>query len=160
MTANAAASAPVVVGTDGSAASAKAVLFALREAQLRGAALRAVCAYNFTPAEQTTSGWLAAPGPPDLDTQLRDLTYQRVSELVEAAQREAGGAEVKVEIRIETGRPSEVLLAAGQDAGLLVVGSRGSGAWGRLTLGSTSTEVVHHADRPVVVVPSDPRHDA
>ncbi|MEV0535969.1 universal stress protein [Kitasatospora sp. NPDC050463] len=38
-----------------------------------------------------------------------------------------------------------------------MVGSRGSGAWGRLTLGSTSTEIVHHARLPVVVVPAE--HD-
>ncbi|MCM3300491.1 universal stress protein [Streptomyces pseudogriseolus] len=37
---------------------------------------------------------------------------------------------------------------------LLSVDTRGSGAWGHLTLGSTSTEVVHHAHLPVAVVPA------
>ncbi|MGW3045705.1 universal stress protein [Kitasatospora sp. NPDC001159] len=49
------------------------------------------------------------------------------------------------------GRPAQVMLDAGQDAGLLVVGTRGVGVWGRLALGSTSTGVVHHAHLPVVV---------
>jgi nucleotide-binding universal stress UspA family protein len=64
---------------------------------------------------------------------------------------------VEVEIIAEAGRPAQVLLDASKDASLLVVGTRGSGAWGRLTLGSTSTEVVHHAHLPVVVVPTDSR---
>ncbi|MEV0492588.1 universal stress protein [Streptomyces atratus] len=38
----------------------------------------------------------------------------------------------------------------------LVVGTRGSGVWGRLALGSTSTEVVHHAHLPVVVPAASP----
>ncbi|MFD5463804.1 universal stress protein [Kitasatospora sp. NPDC127059] len=51
--------------------------------------------------------------------------------------------------------PAQVLLDASGDAGLLVVGTRGAGAWGRLALGTTSTEVVHHAHVPVVVVPPE-----
>lgn len=64
---------------------------------------------------------------------------------------------MEVEISAEAGRPAQVLSDASKDASPLVVGTRGAGAWGRLTLGSTSTEVVHHAHLPVVVVPADSR---
>ncbi|HSL73257.1 MAG TPA: universal stress protein [Ilumatobacteraceae bacterium] len=51
------------------------------------------------------------------------------------------------------GSPADVLLnqASALDASFVVVGSRGIGD--ELALGSTSNHVVHHCDRPVVVVP-------
>jgi nucleotide-binding universal stress UspA family protein len=51
------------------------------------------------------------------------------------------------------GSPADVLLKMGEglDAAFVVVGSRGVGD--ELALGSTSHHVVHHCDRPVVVVP-------
>jgi nucleotide-binding universal stress UspA family protein len=146
--------APIVVGTDGSDVSGLAMRFALHEAQLRATSLRAVCAYDFTASRASSFGWLTVPDSYDLDTQIRDATYEAIAHAVEEAMQELGGAPVEVEIKVEPGRPSQVLLDASADACLLVVGSRGSGAWGRLTLGSTSTEVVHHAHLPVVVVPS------
>ncbi|WP_338894752.1 universal stress protein [Streptomyces sp. TG1A-60] len=149
---NAAPPAPIVVGTDGSPASGPAVRFALQESQLRGTGLRAVCAYDFT-TRYSGFEWPAASGFRDLDTQLRDTTLEAVTKALEEAREQVGGAPVEVEVRVERGRPSQVLLDASEDACLLVVGSRGSGVWGRLTLGSTSTEVVHHAHLPVVVVP-------
>jgi nucleotide-binding universal stress UspA family protein len=42
------------------------------------------------------------------------------------------------------------------DADVIVCGSRGRGAVARSLLGSTSTRVLHHATRPVLVVPSAP----
>ncbi|OEJ28847.1 hypothetical protein AR457_34130 [Streptomyces agglomeratus] len=149
---NAAPPSPIVVGTDGSAASGPAVRFALQESQLRGTGLRAVCAYDFA-TRYSGFEWPAVSGFVDLDTQLRDTTWEAVTKALEEAREQVGGPPVEVEIRVEQGRPSQVLLDASEDACLLVVGSRGSGAWGRLTLGSTSTEVVHHAPLPVVVVP-------
>src|SRR5215211_7535664 len=47
--------------------------------------------------------------------------------------------------------------ADAMDADVIVGGSRGRGAVARSLLGSTSTGVLHHATRPVLVVPVDPR---
>ncbi|MEV8095035.1 universal stress protein [Kitasatospora sp. NPDC085879] len=149
---------PIVVGTDGSAPARQAVTFALREAQLRGTGLRAVCAYEYTPTQHSGFEWTADSGPGTGPIpQQRDLVTQAVADSVKELQQQLGGPSVDVEIVCERGRPAQVLLEASTDACLLVVGSRGSGAWGRLTLGSTSTEVVHHARIPVVVVPAE--HD-
>ncbi|WP_406446875.1 universal stress protein [Streptomyces sp. NBC_01613] len=149
---------PIVVGTDGSPHARHAVLFALREAQLRGTGLRAVCAYDYTPARYTGLGWMASPeGVGGLYEQLHDVARQAVTDTVHELRQQLGGPHVEVEIIAEAGRPAQVLLDASKDACLLVVGTRGSGAWGRLTLGSTSTEVVHHAHLPVVVVPNQSR---
>ncbi|MEU9129571.1 universal stress protein [Kitasatospora sp. NPDC048540] len=147
---------PIVVGTDGSAPAAQAVAFALREARLRGTRLRAVCAYEYAPTQHSGFEWTAGAGPGSGPVpQQSDLVAQAVADSVEELQRQLGGPSVDVEIVCNPGRPAQVLLDASEDASLLVVGSRGSGAWGRLTLGSTSTEVVHHARLPVVVVPAE-----
>jgi nucleotide-binding universal stress UspA family protein len=60
---------------------------------------------------------------------------------------------VDVEMVVDRGRPAQVLIDHASDAQMLVVGARGLGTWGRLLMGSVSTEVVHHADVPVVVIP-------
>ena len=71
---------PIVVGTDGSPNARHAVLFALREAQLRGTGLRAVCAYDYTPARYTAYGWMAPPeSDVSLNEQLRDIKQKRES---------------------------------------------------------------------------------
>ena len=49
------------------------------------------------------------------------------------------------------------LIKAGADADMIVVGSHGAGGWKR-AMGSTATKVAHHANVPVLVVPSEHRH--
>ncbi|MFJ9841289.1 universal stress protein [Kitasatospora sp. NPDC101155] len=150
---------PIVVGTDGSESARRAVLFALREAQLRGAGVRAVCAYGggrTEPSDRAMTGWRDAGG--EASPHLHDAVAREVTDSVEELRQQVGEPYVEVEVRCERGRPTQVLLEASEDAALLVVGSRGAGIWGRLALGSTSTEVVHHAHLPVVVVPPESKH--
>lgn len=52
-----------------------------------------------------------------------------------------------------TGDVAEELVKASRDADMLVVGSRGSGGFARLLMGSVSSQVTHHAECPVVVIP-------
>ena len=58
-----------------------------------------------------------------------------------------------VERHVEEGPAADVIVDASEDADLIVVGTRGRGAIATLVLGSTSQAVIHHAGRPVVVVP-------
>ena len=46
-------------------------------------------------------------------------------------------------------------IARERDVGAIVVGQRGVSGAERTLLGSVSTAIVHHADRPVLVVPAD-----
>lgn len=120
----------IVVGVDGSGSSDAALRFALAEAERRSAKLVAVYA-------DPAAGSLEA------------------GSLVPAALERARAAmltDPDVSIRIDLGRPADVLLDAGRDAALIVVGSRGRGQVRSLVLGSTSRTVLHRSARPVAVV--------
>jgi nucleotide-binding universal stress UspA family protein len=51
---------------------------------------------------------------------------------------------------------AEEILNAGADADMIVVGSRGSGGFARLLLGSVSSTVAEHAKVPVMILPAQP----
>ena len=63
---------------------------------------------------------------------------------------------LKLEKRILDGDPGDEILAEAErtGAGLIVVGSRGLGAYAELLLGSVSRKVLHLAKVPVMVVQS------
>jgi nucleotide-binding universal stress UspA family protein len=84
-------------------------------------------------------------------------TADDAQSVVEGVQREllAAGAESSFEIRRAlAGRAAREIcdVADELDADLVVVGNHGRNALVRLVLGSTSTYVVHHCRRPVMVV--------
>ena len=83
-----------------------------------------------------------------------DIVRNALSELVDKVAGETGGPRPEVSVSVATGNPAEELVRASGDADMLVVGSRGSGGFGRLMMGSVSSQVMHHAACPVVVVPS------
>jgi nucleotide-binding universal stress UspA family protein len=60
---------------------------------------------------------------------------------------------VAVQRVINAGSPAAVLLSEARPERLLVVGTRGHGALGRMVFGSVSHQCLHHATGPVVVVP-------
>ncbi len=65
----------------------------------------------------------------------------------------AGDRDLRWRAELVYGSPADVLMKMGTalDASFVVVGSRGVGD--EQALGSTSQHIVHHCDRPVVVVP-------
>jgi len=67
------------------------------------------------------------------------------------------GAASNIETEVRMGAPARVIVDAARDwnADLIVVGSHGRGFWGRLTLGSVSDAVVHHAPCSVLVARAD-----
>ena len=129
----------VVVGADGSANADAAVQWAQSYAESTGAVLRLVVAWD----------WPMSYGYPmvfdDFDPEADAV---RVGE-------KAAANLVLPSARIETlvlhGSAGELLVKAGSEADLLVVGRRGHHAVAGL-LGSVSSYCVHHATVPVVVV--------
>jgi nucleotide-binding universal stress UspA family protein len=82
--------------------------------------------------------------------QVREKREQLAQELVERG-REAG---VDVSFLIWTGDPGDMIVEAAEaeHADMILVGSHGRGAVGRLFLGSVSEHVVRNAPCPVLVV--------
>ncbi|MFE2560295.1 universal stress protein [Streptomyces sp. NPDC059352] len=130
----------VVVGVDGSESSRAAVAFAVEEASLREARLRAVWVW---PQEVLSHD----AGDAGLAERHRLL-----------AESVAGWAErypdVPVAEEVLRGHPVEQLALASQESLGLVVGRRGRGGYPGLRLGSTVHGLLHHADCPVITVPS------
>ena len=135
----------LVVGVDGSDGSQRALRWALDEARLRAAPLRAVFAWSYL--DQPTAGFDASYG--------EDAARARLDAALEAVAGEVG--DVEIERVVVCDLPARAVLDHARDADLLVVGSRGVGGFKGLLLGSVSQQVVQHARCPVVVVPGDER---
>ena len=146
----------IVVGVDNSEGAKAALRFALEEAKLRRARLRAVHAWHFASIGAPV---IDAGSQPMFGVEHADL-QRSVEASLEATLREAipdrGG--VDVERRIVEGTAAAVLVEESRGADLLVVGSRGLGGFRGLLLGAVGQQVAHHAACPVVIVP-DRRHD-
>ena len=139
--------ATIVVGVDGSEESKQALRWALGEARLRGARVVALRAWIY-PA-------LAAGGLIPVTTDLvEQLTQNETKELAATVEEVAAGeTDVQVDQVVVEDAPARALVAASQDADLLVVGTRGHGGFTGLVLGSVSQQCAHHAPCPVVIVP-------
>jgi nucleotide-binding universal stress UspA family protein len=141
----------IVVGVDHSAGATEALRFALEEAQLRHATLRAIHAWQF--------GYIGVAGIsgglPAVGGELREFRDDAAAAL-DTTLREAipDTGEVEVERRVVEGPPAAVLIEESHGADLLVVGSRGHGGFAQLLLGSVSQQCAHHAECPVVIVRS------
>src|SRR5271165_650593 len=132
---------PVLVGVDGSRSSELTAAVAFDEASWRGVDLVALHARSdnnmFTIRRNKWLGW-------------QPSAEETVSECL-AGLRERY-PDVRVHRRMVEGRPARQLLEESKTAQLVVVGGYGRGGFGRMSLESVSTEVVHAAHAPVIVV--------
>lgn len=132
----------VVVGVDGSEVSEAALAFAFEEADAMRVGLTALHAWEW----------------PDQHVDAHDGLWAAAQEAEEAvlAERLAGWTEKypDVEVTRVTRRadPAWALVEESAGAALTVVGSRGSGGFKGLLLGSVSHAVLQSADSPVAVV--------
>jgi nucleotide-binding universal stress UspA family protein len=132
---------PVAAGIDGSPESLAAAHWAAREALRRGTALCLVHAWQWQPRP--------APSVPD-DVSRRSWAENLLAGVSEGLRAAHPG--LRVLDRSAAEAPVTALLAAADEAALLVLGSRGlSGVTGYL-LGSISQRVVSRSPVPVVLV--------
>lgn len=137
----------VVIGVDGSPESVAALKWAGAYGAATGARLRAVMAWHY-PAPVGIAPVGVAPAA------ISEEVRQQMTEALAKAVAEAA-ADVEIEQEIGYGHPAQVLIDQSADADLLVVGSRGHGAFTAMMVGSVSIHCVTHAHCPVVVVRAD-----
>ncbi|TGD87437.1 universal stress protein [Mycolicibacterium sp. CH28] len=148
------ASGEIIVGVDGSAASNAAVRWAAHEGGTRNIALRLV---HVAQAPAVTN--VMTPVPTEFeewqDTQARQVLAE-ARELVAQVGTETGAPARIADADIYHATPVPTLVDLSKGAELIVVGSRGMGAFRRGLLGSISTGLIHHAHCPVAVIHDGP----
>ena len=144
----------VIVGVDGSDHSRYALRWAMREAVLRHVPLTVLTVHPDPVRPATGIYWGLRTYPENSFDP--DLVRAAVQEFVDKVASEIGGTVPEVTVSVATGDAAEELLRASRDADMLVVGSRGGG-FARLLLGSVSSQVMHHAECPVVAIPGTPQ---
>lgn len=164
----------VVVGVDGSKNAHAAMAFAVEEARLRGAKLRAVYVQDGKPLggsrlDGLDVGYTSAEGyramverSDEEREQLQTRLRQHAEQLLEQAVRSVDSEGVEIaKMTLFDRRPArrlvELVNGDADNVALLVVGARGRGELTSVLLGSVSQAVVTHARVPVTVVPARDR---
>lgn len=141
----------IIVGFDGSQHSRAALDWAVDEARQRNGQLRLITAWDKPPM-----AWY----PAVLETAVGEIVTEESPEqsartLQDEAVKSAADQGISATGQlVKTHSPASVILDAAKEADLVIVGSRGHGGFPGLHLGSVSTQVVNHAQCPVLVVHS------
>jgi nucleotide-binding universal stress UspA family protein len=138
----------ILVGIDGSAHSQPALEWAAKEAAIRHTSLNVLTVH-----QAVASGWGGTTlyeGDEELTAKARDAAQAETDKVLSSLQVRPES----VTVTAVHGIPAEEILNAGADADMIVVGSRGSGGFARLLLGSVSATVAEHAKVPVMILPA------
>jgi nucleotide-binding universal stress UspA family protein len=145
----------IVVGVDGSPSSRAALRWAVRQAKFTGGTIDAVIAWQI-PVMLESYSWapIGAEEAIDFGAEAKKTIEAVISEDVAPADQHL------VTSHVVNGHPAQVLLDAASGADLLVVGSRGHGAFAEALLGSVGQYCVHHAHCPVLIIRGEPAQAA
>ena len=140
----------IVVGTDGSDTAAMAVDQAIGLAQITGASVDVVSAYEPVPQERIRSEAQEVPG---------DVAYgvgprEDVHALLDGAVARAAEQGVEAKTHAREGDPADAILDVAEEtkADLIVVGNKGMTGARRFLLGSVPNKISHHAPCGVYIV--------
>jgi nucleotide-binding universal stress UspA family protein len=140
----------ILVGVDGSEHSRRALGWAMHEAAQHHVPLTVMTVRPTEVRPATGIFW----GVHDTAEKSFDPEHARMA-LREFVDKVANETETvpEITVNVATGDVAEELIKASRDADMLVVGSRGSGGFAKLLMGSVSSKVAQHAAGPVVIVP-------
>lgn len=145
----------IIVGLDGSSPSQRALEWAVRQAADRDLPLVAIAVYQA--AVGVWGSAIDCPDDPVLAEHADKAAQAQVDEALAGAAGAAGSHPASVTVRAVSGDPAQELFGAAEDADMIVVGSRGTGGFARLPLGSVASHLAHHAHCPVVIIPAEYR---
>jgi nucleotide-binding universal stress UspA family protein len=142
----------ILVGVDGSAESDAAIRWATHEAVMRRTTMTLM--HVIAPL---AASWPMGPVYADITEWQRNNARHVLEQALKTLQATVSASQLP-DVHTETLNSSVVptLVRASENKQMIVVGSRGSGALGRLLLGSVSTGLVHHASCPVAVIRPEP----
>lgn len=132
----------IVVGVDGSHPSLEALGLAARLAPALGCTIDAISTWEYPPEY---AGYV-----PLGSDNFEEITEKRLAGAIRSAFGDDPPAGLRSFVRF--GSASKILVDAGKDAAMLVLGRRGHGGFRGLLLGSVSAACVSHAKCPVLVV--------
>ena len=138
----------IIVGVDGSAHSRKALEYAAKEAVAHNTSLTVLTVHA---AVRDVYGSVANYAD---DASLTEKARQAAQAETDEVLAGLGERPDSVTVRAVHGIPAEELVNAAQGATMVVMGSRGTGGFARLILGSTASQVAHHANCPVLIIPA------
>ena len=138
----------IVVGIDGSPGASRALDWALSWGEIVGAPVRFIAAEAVPPGRTAGSPELGGTAQAVVDAELARL-------------RESG-ADAGAEAEAVVAHPVSAMIAQSREAGAVVVGTRGSGAYQGNVIGSIAGAIAASAHCPTVVIPpgAPERHDA
>lgn len=146
----------ILVAVDGSPESDAAVTWAAHEAAVRDTPVTLM--HVIAPVIVT---WPITTAQLEIGEWQNDNSRQVLEQSKKVFHGAAGNSDVSA-VRTES-VPSPLiptLFEVSKDATMIVVGNRGTGALGRLPIGSVSAGLLHHAHCPVVVVHGDSTADS
>jgi nucleotide-binding universal stress UspA family protein len=139
----------ILVGVDGSDHASQALEWAMKMAADLHLPLTVLTVHQVG-ASHWTGNPIIYPEDRTEQEQERQAAEKAVAE---TAGRLGQSSPASVTVLSVSGNPARELIQASLNADLLVVGARGGGGFASLMMGSTSSQVVHHAHCPVVVMP-------
>jgi nucleotide-binding universal stress UspA family protein len=139
----------IVVGVDGSGHSRKALERAAAEAAAHHAPLTVLVVHQ---AVRDVYGYPSHYQEDAAQTaKVKGAAQTETDEVIAALDAKPAS----VTVTSVHGLPADELIKASQGADMLVLGRRGMGGFARLTMGSVSNQVAHHAQCPILIVPHD-----
>jgi len=132
----------ILVPTDGSACSEKAVLHAVWLAKAASASV--VFLFVMDTLRNYHEG---------LMTDVRNDLSHEGERILARARQIAAEAGVEAAAELVEGDPADAIFDRAKDFDLIAMGSKGKGLWKRLTVGSVTQAVLHTVACPVLLVP-------
>ena len=144
----------ILIATDGSEFSRAAIEKCCRVLQpSEQTEIKIISVYEQIAAIATEPFAISAQYYQEMTDLARSQCETFAADSVEQLKRIVPGIDANVRTEVRIGAPARVIVdeAIDWNADLVVVGSHGRSFWGRLTLGSVSDAVVHHAPCSVLV---------